>query len=318
MNNASKTILTATLAALALPACTAPAPEQPAHEGSPLLSLDPGAPTGKTWRCDIDEVPDFIDPAKLSKLLGIVAELSDDDEDELDRVCAEIKETIIDPIRHSTGEDYPPDIEKKWAQLVLRYWRRYEVKSDPLPEDDQGFRASQSRIESAYPCGDGPNGRTLCASGGLFPEGEVVMVAMIAQTAIPLADPTHHHQYAFVFDADGDPDNNYEASPDFPDDFFQGTDLWYQAMYSPAAGWSLQAVSARGGEIAAVPSAARIVIDGDTMVALVPASELGDQECPEHRMTAFTHLGDWGMEDPHVWMGDAEPPVDLGLEGTCD
>jgi hypothetical protein len=151
-----------------------------------------------------------------------------------------------------------------------------------------------------------------------LPAGEVVVLAMILGAEVPLADATHHHQYAFVFDADGEAANDYVPAAEYPYDFFQGTDLWLSALYDPASGWRMEASSVLAdGQIVAQFSWARIVVAGNTIFALVPRGELGNQACPEHRMTAFTHLGDWGLQPPHVWMGDTEPPVDDGLEGTC-
>lgn len=285
--------------------------------------LDPGppGPTPETWECDIDAVPDFIHPADLETLLRIVNVLSEGDEEELDRLCAYIKDTFIDPIRHSTGEDYPPDLEKQWVAIKARYWRRWDVEvrgEEATAPTDATFRVASSAIDEAFPCGEGEIGFTLCQDYGPMPEGEILMLAMVLGADVPMDDAVHHHQYAFVFDANGDATDNYEAVDAYPYDFFDGTDQWLQALYSPGAGWSYDPVTARLGEIYPMATSARIVVAGNTIVALVPVAELGGQSCPEHRMTAFTHLGDYGLQPPHVWNGDTEPPVDEGLEGACD
>lgn len=284
----------------------------------PSLDADPGPPV--TWRCDIDELPDFIEPDELLELLQMVNVLSGGDVDELARVCATIKSTILEPIRHSTGADYPPDVEKRWAQIIARYWWGWNVElGSEAGVGTQGFRVAQSAIDAEYPCGQGPNGLVLCPTPAAVPQGELVMIAMILGDDVPLVDDTHSHQYAFVFDADGDAANDYMPSASYPFDFFAGTDLWLEALYDPSLGWTARASSVLAdGQIVTAFSWARIVITASTVIALVPRAELGDQACPEHRMTAFTHLGDYGLQPPHVWMGDTEPTVEDGLEGTCD
>src|SRR5690606_18817381 len=125
-----------------------------------------------------------------------------------------------------------------------------------------------------------------------------------------------HHQYAFVFDSDADPSNNYQASSQYPNDFFDNTDRWYVASYTPQQGWRIEVSNASGGTITPISSDARIVIDGAMMMLLVPADELASP-CPPYRMTAFTHRGDYGLNPPYDWSGDVEPPVDMPLETTC-
>jgi hypothetical protein len=138
----------------------------------------------------------------------------------------------------------------------------------------------------------------------------VHVVVHVLSGAVPLFDTTHHYQYGFVFDADGDPSNNYEADASYPDDFFAGTDRWYEAAYTPSAGWSLKATDAT--TFAPVQTSARIALVNDTVTLLVPASEM-TAESPRYRVTAFEHKGDYGIAEPHDWKGDVEPPVAEGL-----
>jgi hypothetical protein len=160
-----------------------------------------------------------------------------------------------------------------------------------------------------YPCGAGERGYTLCGDLA-FPEGDAVLVDMSVGGPIPLGDPEHHYQYGFVFDADGDPANNYIPSPQYPGDFFTGTDLWYVASYAPGAGWSLQVT---GPNFMEQPSAARVIIGEWGLSLVVPAAEIGDLEAARYRVTAFRHLGDWGINPPHYWNGDTYPRVEEGL-----
>ena len=96
-----------------------------------------------------------------------------------------------------------------------------------------------------FPCGEGTYGYTVCPSGaGDFPEGETILLFNIVVGDVPLADGTNLYQYGFVFDQDGDTGNNYTASTAYPNDFFDATDRWYVANYSPSGGWSLTATDA--------------------------------------------------------------------------
>lgn len=151
-----------------------------------------------------------------------------------------------------------------------------------------------ARMENAFPCGDeGPVGLTLCASGEPFTEGEWVYVAATTVEDLVLDDPTGHYQLAFVFDADGNTANNYVPSPSFPKDFFQGTDRWYEALYTPSTGWELKVSDQRQGG-SQVASDARFVLSGRQLSLFVPRSEL-DGDNPTFRATAFRHEGDYGL-----------------------
>jgi len=143
---------------------------------------------------------------------------------------------------------------------------------------------------------------------------EHLLVYQVMEGIVPEDDPAESYQYGFVFDADGAPGNDYQASSAYPNDFFQGSDLWYVASYDPAAGWSLDVTLARDGAFTALESDAVVLVEGDTLVLVAPAADF-EVDDPAFRVTAFRHGGDWGMADPYDWSGDAEPPVDEGLAG---
>ena len=112
-----------------------------------------------------------------------------------------------------------------------------------------------------------------------------------------------------MLDSDASPANNYVASPQFQDDFFQGTDRWYELGYAPATGWTLRCrVVGAGNSISTVPSAARAILSGDTLLLVVPRSELGVPN-PPFRATTFSHAGDFGQNPPYDWSGDPTPTV---------
>jgi hypothetical protein len=160
------------------------------------------------------------------------------------------------------------------------------------PVLDLGPNAA-ARFDAAFPCGEGPVGTTLCASGDPFAEGQWVYVAATVIEDLVLDDPTGSYQFAFVFDADGNANNNYVPAAQYPNDFFQGTDKWYQALYTPGVGWELQVSDVRQGG-SQVASDARFVLSGRSLALLVPRGEL-DGDSPAFRVTAFRHEGDHGL-----------------------
>jgi hypothetical protein len=127
---------------------------------------------------------------------------------------------------------------------------------------------------------------------------------------IPDGDPTKRYQYGFVFDADGDASNNYQAPPEYPNDFFDGTDRWYTADYDPSTGWSVTVRTAIDGQITTAASQARVVMTGRSIALIVPKSEFSGAE-PMGRFSAFCHTGDWGAASP--WDGSLWPAVESGL-----
>jgi hypothetical protein len=170
-----------------------------------------------------------------------------------------------------------------------------------------------------FPCGQGEYGFTICGEGPFSP-GRAVVVSSAFDAEIPLEDPENIYQYGFVFDRDRTPENNYQASPAFPGDFFDGTDLWYELVYEPGRGWSLIVTDVTAG-FAQLTSGARAIIQGNSITLVIPEVELSE-ESPLFRVTAFRHTGDFGFNPPYDWDGDVDPPVgeplleltDLGVE----
>ena len=182
-----------------------------------------------------------------------------------------------------------------------------------VPEVPAALLAGAFSEDGLLRCGEGALGLTLCPAGaGPMPAGDYVLALNVTLGKIPLEDSESWYQYGFVFDADGEEANNYQATEAFPNDFFQGTDRWYAAGCDPAAGWQLQVTDASGEWPQEAPTNARIVIAGSTMVLVVPGAEFEVPE-PDFRVTAFQHAGDWGTTPPHDWSGDVEPPMSSGL-----
>jgi hypothetical protein len=168
-------------------------------------------------------------------------------------------------------------------------------------------------LNTYFPCGAGTYGTTLCPvmdTPGKAGRWFVIQTQLGAD--VPLKDSVYSYQYGFVFDADDDPGNNYQADPRYADDYYQGTDRWYSAEYSPQAGWQLKVSDARNGQIRPVTSSARLVISGSTMSLFVPATEFSAVN-PGYRITAFRHKGDYGQMPPHDYSADTHPPVRMPL-----
>lgn len=165
---------------------------------------------------------------------------------------------------------------------------------------------------STYPCGMGTEGLTLCENTGPVPDGDYIVVVNVLSEAVPLNDPTNFWTYGFVFDSDGVAANNFQPIPQFPNDFFQDTDRWYQAQYNPSSGWSLRVTDAALDPNGTVTSNARLIITANALVLVVPASEFSVPR-PAYRLTNFRHTGDFGQNPPFDWDGDVSPPVSEGL-----
>ncbi|MCB9878490.1 MAG: hypothetical protein H6835_12905 [Planctomycetes bacterium] len=165
-----------------------------------------------------------------------------------------------------------------------------------------------------FPLGAGPNGLTLATEpAATMAEGEYIAFYLSVSEDIPQASTSEFFQYAFVCDSDADPSNNFVASPAFADDFFAGTDRWYELTYAPTSGWAFRCkVVGAGNTITTVPSAARAILSEDTLIVLAPRSEFGVDH-PAFRATTFAHKGDFGQNAPFDWSGDPSPTVDEPL-----
>ncbi len=155
------------------------------------------------------------------------------------------------------------------------------------------------------PCGESEIGTTMCPDMGAPQTGDYYVVAGVFDAPVGV-DGSMLYQYGFVFDADGDPSNNYTPDPAYPKDFFADSDRWYVAGSDSVGGWAMQVTDARDGAFTSVPSGARIVATGNTLALIVPADELPATD-PTYRITAFRHAGDWGAQQP--WSADVVPAV---------
>lgn len=171
---------------------------------------------------------------------------------------------------------------------------------------ESDLAAAINGTNRALPCGEDADGLTLCASQNTFPDEDVVVFTHVVRGDIPL-ETGLNYQYGFVMLDDDDASNDYVPTPQFENDFFRDTDLWYVVTHEPGAGWELAVTDARDGGFLDVDSDARVRIRGNAMVLLIPSSELA-LERPSYRVTAFEHTGDFGLQGG-AWSADIEPPV---------
>jgi len=138
------------------------------------------------------------------------------------------------------------------------------------------------------------------------------MLVMQLAEAIPLQDPDHFYTYAAVFDADGDPSNNFQFNPPYNWDYFQNTDRWYSLDWDPdLAEWFLS-VSDVAQQLYIAPSKARAVIFEDVIVFFIPAEEFSVEQ-PGFRLTAFGHDGTYALEKSSGDVTGADPTENLIL-----
>ena len=174
--------------------------------------------------------------------------------------------------------------------------------------------ASQAAFgNTAFPCDSLVDGtRTVCSAGaGAVPPGEVIVLAMVLNGDVPMEDPDHFYTYAAVFDADGDPANNFQYVDPYNWDYFQNTDLWYQLEWDPTVGeWQLYVSSFVDQIPQDVASNARVVIDGNVIVFFIPVGEFAVPR-PAFRLTAFGHDGTFAPEASGGDVTGADPTEPL-------
>ena len=166
---------------------------------------------------------------------------------------------------------------------------------------------------TVFPCDTLIDGRrTVCPDGaGPVPPGEVIVLAMVLDGDVPMEDPDHFYTYAAVFDADGDPANNFQYVDPYNWDYFQNTDLWYQLQWDPTVGqWQLFVSSFVDQIPQDVASNARVVIAGNVIVFFIPIDEFAVPR-PAFRLTAFGHDGTFAPEASGGDVTGADPTEPL-------
>ncbi len=259
--------------------------------------------------------PSWIRQSELDAAVAQIEAVYGEGSDEVRAFCEELERGIPDT-PSSSSESVEDETNKKaaWTAFKAKLVRRYTMdeSGDELPAE-LAFRAASD----IGPCGDNGEFVVACASDQPLPEGDLFAASFVFEGEVPLDDAVWLKTYAVVFDQDGDDTNNWVPLPQYPGDFFQDTDLWYQLDYAPGADWTVTvSVADQNQNITPIPSDARFVIQGNSITAFIPADELAD-DCPDHRLTAFGHRGDYGFNPPHDWTADLEPLVTSGLAPTA-
>lgn len=161
-----------------------------------------------------------------------------------------------------------------------------------------------------FACGTGAIGTTLCGTDDIVAGPAFVAMTNFSDGA--LVDLTTDAQFGLVWDADGSEGNNYQAPASYPQDLFDDSDRWYEVLHDPDTGWALQATLARDGSFSSQVTAARAILNGTSLVFVIPAAEL-ESGTPSFRVTAFRHNGDYGLNPPHDFNGDVYPLVGMPL-----
>lgn len=237
--------------------------------------------------------------------------------------------SYMDPY-YSTGDYYPayydslaaqesvphpdPGIEAKASDpsvdLVSYMYIRKDEERDTNPPGDPP--KSTATLDDSYPCDRNEAGlRVLCdGDGAEAREEDYLVVGIHVAQEVPLeAEDTLVLSYAFQRDTD--PDNDYVPPDELANDYVGGTDRWYVATRSPGDGWSFEAFESTGTDFAAVDTDARLILEVETAVLMVPAAEFEVPD-PASRVSLFRHDGDEGR-DSGDWSGFVYPPLDQPL-----
>lgn len=162
---------------------------------------------------------------------------------------------------------------------------------------------------STIECGATEPFLVVCPSGvEPMPEGTVYGLGMTLAAPAPTGDAGHSFIYSAVFDADGDPANDWVFNPPFDFDLFQGTDRWYELRWDHQLGtWSVHVSQVSAGNvITSTTSAVRVAISGSHIFFFVPESEVG---AAAYRLTAFGHDGFFSESDRGADVSGVDPTV---------
>lgn len=243
-----------------------------------------------------------------------------DDQAGFDALCMTLRAGLADIIKQSQyGTAHAADPTLAWLASKARSAAVVTIATPPSTGSGSPaiIGTTTDTLEAEFACGKQGSRNVLCASSAPPPAGDWVVVSTILTGPLALDDTSLSHQYAFVFDEDGDPSNDYLAPAAYPYDFFDGTDRWYQIAITAGGAPSLIVQSAKNGNVQPYASNARVVLEDNLVMALIPLSEFA-VPCPEYRTTTFAHHGDYGLNPPYFWGGDTEPTIDDGLYGVCE
>lgn len=147
-------------------------------------------------------------------------------------------------------------------------------------------------LDGAYACG----GEAVCGASAQPLGSGTLVVGSMTLAAPPASDGSASiHTYDLVFDSDGLAANDFRFNPPFEWDFFQGTDRWYHLVRRDDA-WIVELSVFDGRQATPDETGARVVVDGTTVVWLIPGSEL-DPAAARWRASAFRHDGNFTPDE---------------------
>lgn len=161
-------------------------------------------------------------------------------------------------------------------------------------------------LGALLPCGQSGDAHTLC--GGRDYTGDYTVVLAELGGMIDF-DSDRIYQYAFVFDRDSDPGDNYIAGGSFPYDTWDQSDIRYELSVGNG-NYALNVTE--GPNFTSVDSGAVLHVEGTTIMGVIPRDEIGggptDPLVPM-RATTFWHLGDFGQGPDQAFNIDLFPVV---------
>jgi hypothetical protein len=133
---------------------------------------------------------------------------------------------------------------------------------------------------STFGCGQRVDDILTACAGEPMPPGPMLVAIQRLAGPVPHEPSEDLVIYSLVVQGNSDPADDFEPLSAFPDDYYQGTDRWYELVWTAARGWIM---TVDRGETSSV---ARATIWDDAVVFFVPLSEMS-VEAPPFRLTAF-------------------------------
>ena len=182
----------------------------------------------------------------------------------------------------TAGVDVPQNEIVGWGYMMLSNFLPAGLPPDEIFPCDEEVSPDAEWHTVCMP--DRPNN----------PWGDYYVIYTIHGEEIYLQDQTYYHSHTVVFDSDGLPVNNFPFNEPYDGDYFRDTDRQYEAWYDLDQGvWMGNSM---GPQFSLVPSDARFVFKGNTVFALIPASDFSVHD-PAGRVTTFLTTGGYAPED---------------------
>ncbi len=173
------------------------------------------------------------------------------------------------------------------------------------PPPDQVFPCDED-ISNLPP---GQDWFTVCPEGAGVNSGtKWHVVYSVFDSPIITNDPDHSLTFAAVFDADGNPENNFSFMEPYNWDYWQNTDQWYILDWMNIdQSWN---VNVMGPNWEPIESNARAVVYDNAVFWIIQADEFAVMD-PGVRVTSFATTGGWDSENVGGDVNGADPQEPL-------